>query len=300
MRKLFIFFFFTIFSMCVSAQKGKKPKEMVVDVTYTGVFDRNVSPLQAEAQALEQAKIKALADNFGVNISMTNRTSIVSNEENSTTSFVSMGTSDVQGEWLETIGTPQWSKKEDGTLTAYTVQLKGRIREWNRSSVDIEARLLRNYPDTVRGKMRNDTYYHGDSTYVYFKSPVDGYVAIYITDELSDNKVAQRLLPYPRQGGQAYHVLADEDYYFFSKSKAPNRDRRFVVTERMGCYGQFDINKFYVIFSPTPFTKANDVNVSSDMPNQLPLADFHKWLTGHRRRNVDMVVRPFLVEIRKG
>lgn len=301
MRRVAILLTLLVCCSCIFAQqkKTKKLQEKVVEITHTEVFGHDVSQTQAESQVLEQAKIKAIADNFGTTVSMSNRTSITNINGQSNTSFVSLGASDVLGEWIETIGTPKWNRVEEGNLTAYTVTMRGRIREWNKSSVDIDVMLLCNGVDTLTNKLRMGTYYHGDSAYVYFKSPVEGYVAIYITDELSDNKIAQRLLPYPRQGGQAYHVLADEDYYFFSKNKAPSKDRRFVVTERMGCYGQFDINKVYVIFSPTPFTKANDTNVSSDMPNQLPLDDFHKWLTSHRRRDTDMVVKPFIIEIRK-
>jgi len=277
----------------------KKLREVVVEVTHTEVYSHDVSQTQAEARVLEAAKIQAIADEFGTMISMSNLTSNTVSDGNSSTNFVSFGESDVKGEWLETIGTPKWTRKEDGNYTAYTVTLKGRIREWNSSSVDLDVKLLCNGVDTLTNKLRMNTYYHGDSAYVYFKSPVDGYLAIYITDELSDNKIAQRLLPYPRQGGAAYRVLADEDYYFFSKNKAPSKDRRYVVTERLGCYGQFDINKIYVIFSQTPFAKANDVSVSPDMPNQLPLGDFHKWLTTHRRRYSDMVVKSYLIEIRK-
>ena len=280
-------------------KKSRKLREKVVEVTHSEVFGRDVSQSQAESRVLEQAKIKAIADEFGTSVSMSNRTSNTVINGNSTTTFVSLGASDVLGEWLETIGQPQWSKKEEGGLTAYTVKLKGRIRELNISAVDVDIKLLCNGVDTLSNKLRMNTSYHGDSAYVYFKSPVEGYVAIYITDELSDNKIAQRLLPYPRQGGQAYHVLADEDYYFFSKNKAPSKDRRYVVTERKGCYGEFDINKIYVIFSPTVFTKAIDTNVDAGMPNQLPLDEFHKWLSGHRRRNSDMVVKAYEIEIRK-
>ena len=301
MRTLTIILALLLCSTSVTAQqkKTKKLEEKVVEITHTEVFGQDISRTQAESRVLEQAKIQAIADNFGTSVMMSNRTSNAILDGTTTTNFVSFGESDVQGEWIETIGTPKWTRKEEGNLTAYTVTLKGRIRELNKSSVDIDVRLLCNGVDTTTNKLRMGTYYHGDSAYVYFKSPVEGYVAIYITDELSDNKIAQRLLPYPRQGGQAYHVQADEDYYFFSKNKAPSKDRRYVVTERMGCYGQFDINKVYVIFSPTAFTKANDTSVSSDMPNQLPLNDFHKWLTSHRRRDTDMVIKSFLIEIRK-
>lgn len=301
MHKLTLLFVLLLCSLSVFAQqkKSKKLREEVVEVTYSEVFGRDVSQTQAEARVLEQAKIQAIADKFGTSVSMSGRTRVVDINGTSSTTFVSFGASDVLGDWLETIGKPTWTRQEDGNLTRYTVKLKGRVRELNTSSVDIDVKLLCNGVDTVTNKLRMHTYYHGDSAYVYFKSPVDGYVAIYITDELSDNKLAQRLLPYPRQGGQAYHVLADEDYYFFSKNKAPSKDRRYVVTERMGCYGQFDINKVYVIFSPTLFTKANDVTVDPGMPNELSLDDFHKWLSGHRRRNPDMVVKAFEIEIRK-
>lgn len=56
-------------------------------------------------------------------------------------------------------------------------------------------------------------------------------------------------------------------------------------------------DRFYILFSPKPFVKANDSYTGENLPRSLPFNDFHKWLNRIRRndpylgcRTIDVVI----------
>ena len=54
------------------------------------------------------------------------------------------------------------------------------------------------------------------------------------------------------------------------------------------------VNYIYIIYSPNSFVKANDNQTVSDgqleLPRELSLKDFRKWLAKNRMRDKDMQV----------
>ena len=85
------------------AQKARK-----VCGEYIYYVPTNQSLEQAKNIALDRAKIKALADEFGTIVSQTNST-VLTNENGKTDNrFFSLSGSEVKGEWLENDGEPQY------------------------------------------------------------------------------------------------------------------------------------------------------------------------------------------------
>lgn len=296
MSKIIFMILATVCALPLAAQK--KQREEVRKVTYTMAFTDDVSPERAKAIVLEQAQIEAVAQAFGTTLSMSNELVEGTKDGHVFNDITVKTTSDVRGEWVETIGTPEWFNARHGDrLTEYTVTVKGRIREWNPETADLDIRLLRNGVDTLQNKVRDFTYYAKDDFYVYFRSPQSGYLAIYATKEVGDHKIAQRLLPYPRQQEDAYPVQADEEYYFFSPEKSRLDSR--VIALKLDCHGEEDINKVYVIYSPSPFIRAADATDNITNLNQLSLPDFHRWLTNRRHKDPHTQVKPFVITIKK-
>lgn len=98
----------------------------------------------AKQIAVDRAKIQAIADEFGTLVTQSN-TNIVSNRDGKSTSeFLSLGSSDVKGEWIETIGTPIFDiSYEEGQLVV-KVHLKGRIREAQTTFIELKTEVLCN------------------------------------------------------------------------------------------------------------------------------------------------------------
>ena len=97
------------------------------DYTYYG--PTNIPLDQARVIALERAKNQIIADNFGTVVGVNTTTVLENRSESSSVQFLSLGESEVRGEWLETIGKPVYSISYEQNYQVVKVHLKGKIRE---------------------------------------------------------------------------------------------------------------------------------------------------------------------------
>jgi hypothetical protein len=157
------------------------------------------------------------------------------------------------------------------------------------------ALLLRNGTDS---KYESGDFRHGDDFYLLFKTPADGYLAVYLMDD-SQNLFC--LLPYRGDASGKTQVKAGKEYVFFSAGHAAPESSAFVDEYTMTCTKSSEQNFLYVIFSPNEFTKANDSQTDSKLilPRELPFEDFQKWLAKNRSRDKDMKVETKSLTIRK-
>ena len=135
----------------------------------------------------------------------------------------------------------------------------------------------------------------GDDMFLLFRSPVDGYVAAYLVDE---TPVAYCLLPYIDDADGQQPVEHGREYIFFSEAKAEEESGK-VDEYTLTCGSDIERNRLYVIFSPEPFTKALDSQISDALPRQLSYEDFGKWLGTCRKRDKKMGVKVMHIEIKK-
>lgn len=274
-KRTFTYLLFLLLPSAVFAQKMK-----TVEGTYTYYAPENVTLEEAKRTSLDRAKTQAIADEFGTIVSQSN-TTIVSNQNGQSDSrFLSLGGSDVKGEWIETIGEPTYSIRYEGDMLVVSVSVKGRIREITSAGIDFTAKVLRNGTEE---KFESSEFRSGDDMYLYFKSPVDGYLTVYLLDETAQQVYC--LLPYRASGEGAYHIEHDKPYILFSAKQ--EKDNPSLVDEyTMTCNRDVEYNDIYVIFSPNPFTKANSSeSISELLPRQLSYEEFQKWLVKNRKRD---------------
>jgi hypothetical protein len=170
-----------------------------------------------------------------------------------------------------------------------TARVKGLAREIINAPIEFEAKILKNNPTL---KSEDDHFNAGDDLFLYFDSPKDGYLAVYLVDE----NEAFCLLPYQGDIDGQMHIEHGEEYFFFSQKNAPKELKSITDEYVLTCSGQTaDMNKIYIIFSPKPFTKAVDhhINVkegSLELPRELDFDNFQKWLFECRKRDKKMSV----------
>lgn len=271
-------------SMQVFAQKMK-----TVEGEYTYHAPENVTLENAKRIALDRAKIQALADAFGTIVSQSNSTRMENRNGESSTDFLSIGDSEVKGEWIETIGEPKYSIFYEQNMLVVKVSVKGKAREIVSAGIDFKAKILRN---GTEDKFESDTFRSGDDLYISFQSPVSGYIAVYLID--TDGK-AFCLLPYRNQESGQFPVKANQRYVFFSIKDAPTNLRPYVDEYTMTCSRSSEINQLYVIFSPQPFTKAVDSVSDNTLPRELEVGDFQRWLVKGRKSDINMQLKKFLL-----
>jgi hypothetical protein len=288
MRRVFITFVGFLFSVCVFAQKMK-----TIEGEYTYHAPENVTVEQARMTALQRAQIHALADAFGTIVSQYNATRVENRDGNSDIDFMSIGSSEVKGEWIETLGEPQYNIRYEGDMLVVTCKVKGRAREIVNAPIDIQAHILRNGTET---KFESDQFKSGDDLYISFFSPVSGFLAVYLVDAEGQ---AFCLLPYRGQTTGIYPIEANRSYLFFNAKMAPPAERSIVDEYTMTCERASEHNQIYIIFSPNQFVKAADGNLNDRLPRQLSLDDFNKWLVKQRKADKEMNVRMVPIIITK-
>lgn len=286
MRTLFFLILFT-FSAAAFSQKTEK-----VTATYTYYAPEHISQAEAKRIALDRAKITAIADAFGTIVTQSN-TNVISVQNGKTEErFFSLGGSEVKGEWIETLKDPVYDIRYEGDMLVVSVEVEGRIREIVGAGIDFTAKVLRN---GVEEKFESTEFRSGDDLFLYFKSPVDGYLTVYLLDETSGDVFC--LLPYRASGEGAYRIEHDRPYVLFS-SKHEAAHPGDVDEYRMTCSSDKEYNDVYVIFSPNAFAKANANEVMSEvLPRQLSFEDYQKWLAKLRKKDKDACVKKIEIQI---
>lgn len=268
MRRLLLF---GMILSCVSlfAQKVK-----TVSAEYTYFAPETMSVEEAKRTALDRAKIQAIADEFGTIVSRTTTTVISNNNGNSDSQFFAIGGSDVKGEWIETIGEPVFEINFQDHLLVVKCKVKGKAREINRAVIDVVAKPLKNGTD-----LRFEAYdfRDGDDLYLYFRTPVDGYLSVYLLDEA--NQTVYNILPYRRQSETAVNVKANKEYIFFSKKHADKTERNLIDEYTLTAESVREYNTLYILFSPDEIGKQIGFGSSSeDKPDNISFKDFRQWL----------------------
>ena len=254
----------------------------------------NVTLEEARQTVLERAIVQALADAFGTTVSQVN-TSLTDNRNGkSNIDFSSIGATEVKGEWLETIGEPEYSEPRYAeNMLIISCRVEGRAREITTEAFDLKCRILRN---GTEDKFEGGEFRSGDDLYLSFLSPVGGYLAVYLVDA---ERQALCLLPYQRQQSGIYPIEANRRYVFFHEKSAPAEERSVVDEYTMTCERSSEQNLVFIVFSPKQFAKAADTSMDSGLPRQLSFADFNQWLVRHRRKDPQMNVRRIPITISK-
>ena len=259
----------------------------------------NVSVEQAKKTALQRAKIKALADEFGTIVAQNSSTLINSKNGNSSINYSFLGSSDIKGEWIETIGKPKYTIFYEESMLVVNCKVEGKAREVVSAQIDFDAKILRNGIDD---KYESDDFKNNDDLYMSFKSPTNGYIAIYLIDTFEN---AYCILPYSSDSDGKVKIKANKKYIFFNAEMSEPLFHKSMVDEYiLKCHEESEINYIYIVFSPNSFVKATD-NKSvvskedgQELPRVLPLNDFRKWLAKNRLRDKDMQVdiRPITIK----
>lgn len=268
----------------MSAYAGPALKTVTDKITYI-YYDSadDITMSQAKKKAIERAKIAMIEKHFGSTISQASTSTVKNVDGKSTTEFYQIGTDDVNGEWIETIGEPHFDEiaYKDGMLQI-KVTIRGTIREIKTARTQIDVRILRMGTDDEN---ESDAFRFGDNFYISFRSPIDGYAAVFI---YSEDSAVQRLLPTPNMNVGSFPVKGGKREVFFETGQ------QYTAY----CERSSEQNTIYVLFSPNRFNHPND-EAREGFPSSLDMMSFQKWLSSTRRQDREMVLVTKTITIRK-
>lgn len=275
-----------LFAACLLCSFGSVAQKMRnVSGEYTYYPPENISLEQAKAKAIERARIEAIAATFGTNVSQTNTVVVSNNNENSTTQYNMIGSTEVKGDWVADTSEPEVQISYANGLLAIKVKVSGKVRE--RTSADIELQLKTLCNDVVSEKFKNN-----DRFSIEFKSAADGFVSIYLIDDNIEQVYC--LLPYENENGMARSITKGKIHTFLSTLDPiyPYREATILTTEK-----PIDYNRIAVIFSTTRF--AMPLTEQGTYLPELSTVDFERWLQKNRIKDASMSVMYRTLEIRK-
>lgn len=253
----------------------------------------NVSLEQAKKTALSRAQIQALGDEFGTVVAQHNATLMNNTNGSTQTDFTSLSSSDVKGEWLETIGEPKYEISYEQGMLVVKCSVTGKARAIVAKQNNYVAKILCN---GIEDRNEGENFKSGDDLYLAYQSATKGYLAVYLID---DNKNAYCLLPYQSSKDGKVEVDANTRYVFFNQKTAqPLFNSSDVDEYTMTCDKASETNYIYIISSPNPFIKAID-NAVEGLPRELKYDDFQKWLSKNRTADKDMQVEIKTIVVKK-
>lgn len=280
-------------TILASALTATAQKTVCVTAEYIYYAPENVTIEEAKQTALERAQIQAIADEFGSVVSQTNATHIENVNGAVESEFLSIGGSELKGEWVETEGEPKFDILYDQGMLAVRVLVKGKIRKITSTRAEFDAKILRNGTTAAD---ESSEFRDGDQMYLSFTSPVAGYLSVYLQGTGDE---VYCLLPYGGQSEGIYQVKANRQYVFFSSDCAPEKDRDLVDELVLTADSDIEKNRIYVIFSPDKFYKAADTGKDETIPRCLSRRDFLKWLQKIKKRDTNLSISQDLITIRK-
>ena len=283
-KTLFIASVLTLLSTSADAQRVE---ELSGSYVYVLTDNDNITLREAKRKCIELAKAEAIKQEFGEMVtSDVIDTNVETNGEATSSFFWENTVAMARGEWLGDTQQPKLDMRyEDGKLLI-TAEVKGKAREIIQSKIDLKWEILK---DGADGRKPAGSFDSGERIYVSFRSPANGYVAIYLIVGDDDTSC---LLPYAKDADGRFDVRAGHDYIFFDREQDPQAQHYRMKTRR-----EQEDNQLVIIFSPNPFTKCNDVSRDRLHPNSLNTHDFQKWLLGCQRLDRDMVVSKRWIKI---
>lgn len=284
MKKLTLIILILAFTLVTQAQREEE-----VSGSYTYVLSENdgITLKEAKHMCIELAKAAAIKEKFGELItSDVIDSNVETNGESSTSYYWENTVAMAKGDWLGDTEKPKLDIKYEDDKLIFTAEVKGRAREIIQSKIDLKWEIMK---DGLTMRKKASIFESGERVYVNFRSPADGYVAIYLI--LGDD-VTQCLLPYPKDTDGRFEVKAGREYMFFDKEEDLTAVPWKLTTKR-----RLENNQLVIIYSPNPFTKCNDKSVDKMHPNTLNTHDLQRWLLKCQREDRDMVVNKKWVKI---
>jgi hypothetical protein len=266
-------------------------QEVVTAEGYAQIrLEDHMSKDEAREEARQQAQINAIESVYGAYVE---RDSDVNIEEGRTR-FRIIGQTRVRGDWLKTVSEKYGEKKEKiqgrprkETETWISCRIEGRIREIGLPETALEFTPL-NCPELI---CRTYDFRDGEPFYLSFRTPVDGYLSIYIRDE---SEHVFRLLPYlkmPERYVNTVPVSADNSYLFFLNQENydyfPEFSYMMIDEVVMSAVQPEEFLDLYVVFSTSDYQKPLLDSVVEDkagniMPKSLDPEKFEEWLGDNR------------------
>jgi len=264
-------------------------------------MESNMTKEQAREKAEDLAMINAVENAFGIYVEQNADIKV----DNGAVSYNIIGTTKVKGEWLRThkkefkedIQDQLDNDQHKEKVIWISCNIEGEVREI-RSKASLDIKSLR----CPMPECETTIFFDTQSFLLYFKSPVDGYLSVFIDE---NSETTRRLFPYLNQGNEsAVKVEGDKPYWLFTNSNDLNRFASKADEIELYTYSTIEYNDVYVLFSPSTYYKPilTDATLLPDgyvLPKAISTSKFQEWLSDCRVAMPDFQAKRIKISISK-
>jgi len=285
-KKILLFIIMVSYPMVQLSQNIKRASGMA-----QLKIEDHVNRLETNKLVEELAKINAIESVFGTYVQSSSELTV----NNGKSDFSIIGSTKVKGDWVRTLDI-KFSEdihKGTGTEIWITCQIKGLVRE-SKPTAPIEVLTL----NDVNITNRTTTFLNGESLFVWFKSPIDGFLSIFV----DDGDFVYRILPYSSDGSNhSIKVKGDKDYLFFSKAMN-STDLKIIDEIELYTLMKSEVNTLIIIFSENEYLKPildNHIILEDgySLPNTIRRNRFEDWIATYKERYDDFIDRKIQIKI---
>lgn len=245
----------------------------IVEAEYTYYAPTNVTIEQAKRTALQRAMTEAIAARFGTLVQQVSTTKVTNADGSSSVDYSALGSSDVRGEWIRTIGEPLFDIDYQEHQLIIKVKVKGEAREITYLKPQFTTRLLRN---GTQDHHESEEFRDGDYLFMSVTSPIEGYIAIFCKDDS-----IRCLLPAIDTAGGVERIEANKRHLFFTG---------YGNRLQIGCNGADEVNSVYVLFSPNPIIRPLSAQIDEGGLPVFSNDEFNQWLSEMRNHDRDLQI----------
>lgn len=246
--------------------------------------DGHHSRMECLKLAAEQARVNALAKEFGTLVTQDFVQNVRISNGKETNDLLALSATEVKGEWIADIGEPKYEYAYDEKQNLIvTCKIKGKARPISNESVSFETAVLKN--GMLRDRHESASFNDGDQMYLYFLGASDGYLMVFFEDE---SKTVYNLLPYPHDVKREVKLKKFQEYIFFSPEKGKGefgQEEEMILTAP----DNVEYNKMYVVYSPKAFSPP--VMKTVGLLPEIAASNFSKWLIKARHNDPEMGVK---------
>ena len=246
--------------------------------------------VQVKERAKVEAELDALNEAFGTGVYQESNLNIIAGKSY----FNYIGTTRVGGEIHDVLDekyTRELSESGDAIWITCTIKVKVSPAT---PKADIETFSL-NLPDV---QSRSQLFKSGDELYLYFKSPVSGYLSVY----LDDNKDISKLFPYHQDVSHpaTFPVEADKEYILFQEKVIDDN----LLGHELELYTPLEKegNILHVFFSESDFkkpmvNKPKQLKNGGFTPETVTRKNYERWIKNTKSNFKDFIDYPIPIEI---
>jgi hypothetical protein len=283
-----------IFLLSTATLFAQKEKE--VKASYSMELPKNITIEQLEQRCIEQARLKAIGDAFGLVLSETTVDNSQESNAGFNNSFAVLTKTNVQGEWLRDKTEPQLNWEPSGKTLKLTVNVHGVVREFPKTGkAKIEIHLSND------SKMSNDItlFKDGQDLFASFQSSSKGNLSVFYVDH-SSNEV-YRLIPSATNNDlNTVEVLSDKVYPLF-QTVSPFSDNRSIPALSLSIPNGKDLqmDELVFVYSPKDIRKPSLTYNADARMYLMKYSDFEQWKTTSVQANSEAVIKSIAISIIK-